>query len=228
MKPSRFGTLRALFEFYETCEARGIALYGGGQFELGPGRGHIQHLASLFHADAPNDVAPGAYNGRPRDGLPREPAAAVTDPARSRHTRVTRGRLPLTGWRRQRHPGAPASLVERLSVPQRAGERRFASVFELLETEKGERLVRIAYTTDGTARRGPVTLRLRDLEKLRAALGEHPGPAGGAGLERELIPRDEVVVLQFLLADIIRQLRRIADALEGTDGQEEEGEEEAG
>ena len=73
VKPSRFGSLRALFEFYETCEARGIALYGGGQFELGPGRGHIQHLASLFHADAPNDVAPGAYNGRPRDGLPESP-----------------------------------------------------------------------------------------------------------------------------------------------------------
>ena len=73
VKPSRFGSLRALFEFYETCEARGIALYGGGQFELGPGRGHIQHLASLFHPDAPNDVAPGAYNGKPRDGLPESP-----------------------------------------------------------------------------------------------------------------------------------------------------------
>ena len=73
VKPSRFGALRTLFEFYETCEQRGIALYGGGQFELGPGRGHIQHLASIFHADAPNDVAPGAYNGRPRDGLPESP-----------------------------------------------------------------------------------------------------------------------------------------------------------
>jgi hypothetical protein len=73
VKPSRFGSLRALFDFYETCEQRGIALYGGGQFELGPGRGHIQHLASLFHADAPNDVAPGAYNGQPRDGLPESP-----------------------------------------------------------------------------------------------------------------------------------------------------------
>ena len=73
VKPSRFGSLRALFAFYETCEARGIALYGGGQFELGPGRGHIQHLASLFHADAPNDVAPAAFNGRPRDGLPESP-----------------------------------------------------------------------------------------------------------------------------------------------------------
>ncbi|MGE5691430.1 MAG: hypothetical protein ACM33B_12815 [Pseudomonadota bacterium] len=73
VKPSRFGSLRALFEFYETCEARGIALYGGGQFELGPGRGHIQHLASLLHAESPNDVAPAAYNGAPAEGLPESP-----------------------------------------------------------------------------------------------------------------------------------------------------------
>jgi hypothetical protein len=46
---------------------------------------------------------------------------------------------------------------------------------QLLESDKGERLVRFAYTTDGVSRRGPVTLRLRDLERLRAALGEHPG-----------------------------------------------------
>jgi hypothetical protein len=71
-------------------------------------------------------------------------------------------------------PWGPASLVERLSVPQRAGDRRFASVVELLETDKGERLVRIAYTTDGAVRRGPVTLRVRDVAKLREALGEHP------------------------------------------------------
>ena len=71
-------------------------------------------------------------------------------------------------------PWGPASLVERLSVPQQAGERRFASVVELLETEKGERLVRIAYTTDGSVRRGPVTLRAKDVKKLREALGEHP------------------------------------------------------
>lgn len=71
-------------------------------------------------------------------------------------------------------PWGPASLVERLTVPQRAGDRRFASVVELLETEKGERLVRIAYTTDGAVRRGPVTLRVRDVAKLREALGEHP------------------------------------------------------
>jgi len=73
-KPSRFGSVRRLFDFYDHCEANGIAIYGGGQFELGPGRGQIQHLASLFHADAPNDVAPAAYNdGGPRPGLPQSP-----------------------------------------------------------------------------------------------------------------------------------------------------------
>ena len=72
-------------------------------------------------------------------------------------------------------PWGAAQTVEQLTLPQRAGEKRFASVVQLLETEKGERLVRFAYTTGGTARRGPVTLRLRDLERLRAALAEHPG-----------------------------------------------------
>ncbi len=67
-----------------------------------------------------------------------------------------------------------ASIVDEVTVPQRAGEKRFASVVQLLENERGERLVRFAYTTDGTARRGPVTLRAKDVEKLRAALAEHP------------------------------------------------------
>jgi hypothetical protein len=73
-KPSRFGSVRRLFDFYDYCEEHGIAIYGGGQFELGPGRSQIQHLASLFHADAPNDVAPKEYNdGGPRPGLPQSP-----------------------------------------------------------------------------------------------------------------------------------------------------------
>jgi hypothetical protein len=73
-KPSRFGSVRRLFDFYDYCEAQGIELYGGGQFELGPGRGQIQHLASLFHPEGPNDVAPGEYNrGEPRPGLPQSP-----------------------------------------------------------------------------------------------------------------------------------------------------------
>ena len=81
-KPSRFGPLSELFAFYDHCAAEGIFLYGGGQAELGPGRGQIQLLASLFHPDAPNDVAPAAFNtGGTRPGLPEsplriEPAAA--------------------------------------------------------------------------------------------------------------------------------------------------------
>ncbi len=67
-----------------------------------------------------------------------------------------------------------ATLVDELTLPQRAGEKRFASIVQLLEAPRGERLVRFAYSTGGTARRGPVTLRLRDLERLRAALADHP------------------------------------------------------
>ena len=71
-------------------------------------------------------------------------------------------------------PWGAATLVEELSVPQRAGEKRFATIVQLLENERGERLLRFAYSTGGRARRGPVTLRGRDLERLRAALAEHP------------------------------------------------------
>jgi hypothetical protein len=74
-------------------------------------------------------------------------------------------------------PWGAAHPVEQLTLQQRAGEKRFASLVQLLETDKGERLVRFAYTTDGTARRGPVTLKVRDLERLRTALAEHPALA---------------------------------------------------
>ena len=71
-------------------------------------------------------------------------------------------------------PWGPAVVVERLALPQRAGEKRFSSVLELLETARGERLVRFAYSTDGVVRRGPVTLRERDLARLRAELERRP------------------------------------------------------
>lgn len=74
-------------------------------------------------------------------------------------------------------PWGSARLVEELSLQQRAGGKRFASLVQLLEDERGERLVRFAYSTGGTARRGPVTLRARDLERLGAALDERPGLA---------------------------------------------------
>ena len=80
VKPSRFGSVQRLFDFYDACEERGVVLYGGGQWELGPGRRHIQLLASLFHPETPNDVAPKEFNsGGPRAALPApplEPAAA--------------------------------------------------------------------------------------------------------------------------------------------------------
>jgi hypothetical protein len=71
-------------------------------------------------------------------------------------------------------PWGTATLIEEASIPQRVGERRFSVVVQLLQAVDGERLVRFAYTTDGSARRGPVTMRARDLERLRAALERAP------------------------------------------------------
>jgi len=79
-------------------------------------------------------------------------------------------------------PWGPAQLVEELTVRQQAGEKRFASIVQLLETASGERLVRFAYSTDGTARRGPVTLRRRDIERMRAGLARRPELAEALGL----------------------------------------------
>jgi hypothetical protein len=76
IKPSRIGGLRKLCDTYDYCAERGIGAYGGGQFELGPGRGQNQYLASLFHADTPNDLAPVGYNqDDPAPGLPSSPLA---------------------------------------------------------------------------------------------------------------------------------------------------------
>lgn len=74
VKPSRFGSLRALLDCYDYLAERRIGGYGGGQFELGLGRGQIQYLASLFHPDTPNDVAPSGYHPPgPEPGLPASP-----------------------------------------------------------------------------------------------------------------------------------------------------------
>jgi L-alanine-DL-glutamate epimerase-like enolase superfamily enzyme len=74
VKPSRFGGLQRLCAGYDYCAEHRIGAYGGGQFELGPGRGQAQCLAALFHPDTPNDLAPGGYNlSDPPDGLPSSP-----------------------------------------------------------------------------------------------------------------------------------------------------------
>jgi len=79
-------------------------------------------------------------------------------------------------------PWGPATVVEEVTVAQRAGDKRFASIVQLLESKGGERLVRFSYSTGGSARRGPVTLRERDLERLRAALGDRPELSSALGL----------------------------------------------
>jgi len=79
-------------------------------------------------------------------------------------------------------PWGPAELVEELTLVQHAGGKRFSSLVQLLEAPGGEELVRFAYATGGSARRGPVTLRTRDLERLRAGLAERPRLAAALGL----------------------------------------------
>jgi hypothetical protein len=74
-------------------------------------------------------------------------------------------------------PWGTAVVLEEATVPQRAADKRFKIVTQLLETRDGERLVRFAYATNGSARRGPVTMRARDLERLRAALERAPALA---------------------------------------------------
>ena len=87
-KPSRFGSVQRLFDGYDYCAENGIAIYGGGQFELGPGRGQIQYLASLFH---PDDA-----ERRRAGGLQHPPPRPAAGPAR--RARSSRSRAP-TGFR---------------------------------------------------------------------------------------------------------------------------------
>jgi hypothetical protein len=79
-------------------------------------------------------------------------------------------------------PWGPAELVEEVTVPQQAGKKRFASKLQLLETPKGERLVRFSYSGPGGGVRGPVTLRERDIGRLRAALPQYPALAEALGI----------------------------------------------
>ena len=67
-----------------------------------------------------------------------------------------------------------ATVLDEVVVPQSADDKEFASVVQPLAGEDGARFVRFAYTTDGKARRGPVTLRAEDLARLGGALADHP------------------------------------------------------
>ena len=79
-------------------------------------------------------------------------------------------------------PWGAAGVIEEVRLAQRSGDRRFATVVQLLGSGDGEQLVRIAYTTDGVVRRGPVTLRARELERLRALIEARPALAAAVGL----------------------------------------------
>ena len=98
-----------------------------------------------------------------------------------RHERVTHplhaslyGGVMSANGRKATTPWGAAAIVDELTLPQRSGDKRFASVVQLLEAPRGERLVRFSYSTGDSQRRGPVTLRARDLERLREGLPEHP------------------------------------------------------
>src|SRR5450755_1002734 len=117
IKPSRFGTLRALFDTYDHCAAHGIGVYGGGQYELGPGRGQAQYLASLFHPDAPNDLAPAGFDDPvPPADVPCSPMTLTTDPVGfgAQHEPRTRADA-QPGSANSRNPahGVPAAIGER-------------------------------------------------------------------------------------------------------------------
>jgi hypothetical protein len=80
IKPSRFGTVKSLFETIGYCQENGIDMYGGGQFELGVGREHIHSFASLFYPDSPNDVAPRVYN---QEKVPEDPPKSPLTPQKN-------------------------------------------------------------------------------------------------------------------------------------------------
>ena len=102
----------------------------------------------------------------------------VSESSHTRHTsRASFGRMAA----KTATPWGPAQVLEEVKVPQRVGGKSFASLVQLLETAGGERLVRIAYTTDGVVRRGPVTLRPRDLAQLRDRLGDASALAEALG-----------------------------------------------
>ena len=73
IKPSRFGSIRKLLDAIEYCINHDIEMYGGGQFELGKGRQHIQALASIFYPDSENDIAPRNYNDQEPENLEAPP-----------------------------------------------------------------------------------------------------------------------------------------------------------
>ena len=88
IKPCRTGSLRALLALYAHCEADGLRCTAAGWASSASARGQIQLLASLFHPDAPNDVAPSAL--QPAPTRPRACRRARCRRSRSRRASAAR------------------------------------------------------------------------------------------------------------------------------------------
>lgn len=58
LKPARMGGVLEALDGAAFCQERGISLYFGGMFELGPGRRQLLALACLLSPQGPNDIAP--------------------------------------------------------------------------------------------------------------------------------------------------------------------------
>ena len=85
VKPARIGDLQRLFEVLR-C-APGAAAHVRRRFRgAGRQRGQIEVLAALFHADAPDDVAPSAYNKDDPSGRLASPLAPSPAPTGFRWT----------------------------------------------------------------------------------------------------------------------------------------------
>ena len=189
LKPARFGSVRRLFETYDFCATHGIGAYGGGMFEQGPGRGQLQYLASLFHPDGPNDLAPGDVQPAGRRGRP-APLAARAGAARDR--------LPLGDLRpAAQHPrAAPAAGVgERAGPCYRWGPMsRVSGVAEQVrvmilrgEIGLGEPIVDERLQQQLRVRRGLLREALRRLEGEGILVASHSGAMRVIAIDRDAL-----------------------------------------
>jgi L-alanine-DL-glutamate epimerase-like enolase superfamily enzyme len=123
IKPSRFGTLRGLLDTYDHCATYGIGVYGGGQYELGPGRGQAQYLAALFHPNAPNDLAPAGFDDPvPPADVPCSPMIVSPAPVGFGAQHEPRARAcAQAGSANSRNPAyAPAAAIRERPAPAQA------------------------------------------------------------------------------------------------------------
>ena len=215
IKPSRFGPLSELFAAYDHCEANGIGAYGGGQWELGPGRGHIQYLASIFHPDTPNDVAPVGLQHRRHRARParrarwsrsrRRPASAGADRPqqgyRQRRRRHPHRRVGSRPWLRTASPTRSTSRSRTSSPPPSSTSA--AAVYYDSETlpqlaaffyrqaveERNHAMIMVQYLLDTDEEVGIPDIKSQQTRlRRRRRPGEDGARAGEAGQRRDQRP----------------------------------------